>query len=596
MENDVLVIGGGLAGWRAAEAAAKAGASVALVANGAGNSPDIHALNVPVGPDDSVELFIEDTLRSGRGACDRALVETLCRESVALADEFPWDRGPDGSLDLLQPVGCSVPRCVSIGHHIGAWALAKLKRDLAGKVEVLRGRIVTLRAEDGAFHAEMDPHAEAAEFDSHAEAAEFDSHAEAAETAEFDPHAEAAEIAEFDSHAENAERSHSSLFTRHSSLVAKTVVLATGGWCGKYAFSDNPPELRGDGIALAQSLGAAVRDRDAVQYEPTVALAPAAVRGIPVITTMLHEGATFRNARDEEFLPDRHANKDELSRAILAEIAAGRGVDGGVWFDATGVPAEVLRTRYADTVRRYAAAGVDVTREPMLVAPAPHTSLGGVVIDARCRVLRPDGSPVPGLFAAGEVTGGVHGLNRIGGNAGTEVLVFGKIAGTEAARHAAASFAPPAPPSSIDKISGVVVRGHGVASGRAGDPRFPDGTIAMQIPFFRALGLDLGGFHPGTINIDCTPLRFRPGPGALLFERVKWHSETPAETFSFARATLVRDGARHSAWIYYPHPETKPEHFQPGGVAEVIAPLVPDLAYGDRVILETTPDQALWLA
>ena len=318
----------------------------------------------------------------------------------------PWDRNPDGSFDLLQPVGCSVPRCVSIGHHVGAWALAKIRRDLAGKVEVVRGRIVTLKAEDGAFRAEMD------------------------------------------SHAENAERSHSSLFNLHSSLVAKTVVLATGGWCGKYAFSDNPPELRGDGIALAQSLGAAVRDMDAVQYEPTVALAPAAVRGIPVITTMLHEGATFRNALGEEFLPDRHANKDELSRAILAEISAGRGIsclssdsvirhssqsDAGVWFDATGVPADVLRTRYADTVRRYAAAGVDVTREPMLVAPAPHTSLGGVVIDARCRVLRPDGSPVPGLFAAGEVTGGVHGLNRIGGNAGTEVLVFGRIAGREAA-------------------------------------------------------------------------------------------------------------------------------------------------------------------
>ena len=411
MGNDVLVIGGGLAGWRAAEAAAQAGASVALVANGAGNSPEIHALNVPVGPGDSADLFVADTLRSGRGACDPALVETLCRASVALADEFPWDRNPDGSFDLLQPVGCSVPRCVSIGHRIGAWSLAKIRRDLAGKVEVVRGRIVTLRAEDGAFRAEMD------------------------------------------SHAENAERSHSSLFTLHSSLVAKTVVLATGGWCGKYAFSDNPPELRGDGIALAQSLGAAVRDRDAVQYEPTVALAPAAVRGIPVITTMLHEGATFRNALGEEFLPDRHANKDELSRAILAEISAGRGIsclssdsvirhssqsDAGVWFDATGVPADVLRTRYADTVRRYAAAGVDVTREPMLVAPAPHTSLGGVVIDARCRVLRPDGSPVPGLFAAGEVTGGVHGLNRIGGNAGTEVLVFGRIAGREAALAAGA--------------------------------------------------------------------------------------------------------------------------------------------------------------
>ena len=145
-----------------------------------------------------------------------------------------------------------------------------------------------------------------------------------------------------------------------------------------------------------------------------------------------------------------------------------------------------------------------------------------------------------------------------------------------------------------ERIAGVVVRGHGVASGRAGDPRFPRGTIAMQIPFFRERGLDLAGFHPGTVNVDCAPLRFRPGPGALLFERVKWHPGMPAETFSFARATLVRDGASFPAWIYWPHPETKPEHFQPRGVAEVIAPPVPGLAYGDRVILETTPDQARW--
>ena len=176
---------------------------------------------------------------------------------------------------------------------------------------------------------------------------------------------------------------------------------------------------------------------DAVQYEPTVALAPARLRGIPVITTMLHEGATFRNRLGEEFLPDKHANKDAISRAIRAEIAAGRGIDGGVWYDATGVPREILETRYADTVQRYAVCGVDIAREPMLVAPAPHTSLGGVVIDARCRVLRAHGSPIPGLFAAGEVTGGVNGRNRLGGNAGTEVFVFGRIAGKEAAEHAA---------------------------------------------------------------------------------------------------------------------------------------------------------------
>ena len=138
--KDVLIIGGGLAGWRAAEAAVKAGASVSLVANGVGNSPDIHAINVPVRDDFSVERFIADTLRSGRGGCDRALVEVLCREAVKLADEFPFDRNPDGSYKLLQPLGCSVPRCVSIDHKIGAWALAKIRRELAGKVEVVNGR------------------------------------------------------------------------------------------------------------------------------------------------------------------------------------------------------------------------------------------------------------------------------------------------------------------------------------------------------------------------------------------------------------------------------------------------------------------------
>ena len=377
--HDVLIIGGGLAGWRAAEAAARAGAKVALVANGVGNSPDIHALNVPVGTGDSVGRFVDDTLRSGRGACDRELVEVLCREAVKLADEFPFDRNPDGSYKMLQPLGCSVPRCVSIDHKIGAWALAKIKKELAGKVEVVNGRV------DGIVR-------------------------------------------------------NSTFYTLHftfaegeESRSARSVVIATGGWCGKYDFSDNPPELRGDGIDMAVALGAATRDMDAIQYEPTVALAPARLRGIPVITTMLFEGATFRNANGDEFLPDKHANKDAVSRAIFAEIEAGRGVDGGVWFDATKVPREILDTTYVDTVNRYAAAGVDIHREPMLVAPAPHTSLGGLVVDARCRVLKADGSPIPGLFAAGEVTGGIHGLNRIGGNAGTEVLVFGRIAGEEAA-------------------------------------------------------------------------------------------------------------------------------------------------------------------
>ena len=142
--TDVLVIGGGLAGWRAAQAAVRAGCSVRLVANGRGNSPEIHALNCPVHPDDSVERYIEDTMRAGKGANDRALVETLCRGSVALKDEFPFDRDPDGGYKLLQTLGASVPRCVSIGHAIGEYALREIQRELAGKVEVVEGRVTKI--------------------------------------------------------------------------------------------------------------------------------------------------------------------------------------------------------------------------------------------------------------------------------------------------------------------------------------------------------------------------------------------------------------------------------------------------------------------
>lgn len=216
-------------------------------------------------------------------------------------------------------------------------------------------------------------------------------------------------------------------------LFSRAIVIATGGWCGKYEFSTNPSYLKGDGIRMAEALGAATVDMDKVQYEPTVALEPDALRGIPVITTMLFEGATFRNGDGREFLSDKHLNKDGLSREITAEIAAGRGVRGGVWYDATQVPRELLLSKYAPLVKRYADQGVDISKEWMLVAPAPHTSLGGLKIDMRCRVLDRDGVPIPGLFAAGEVTGGVHGANRLGGNAGTEVLVFGRIAGESAA-------------------------------------------------------------------------------------------------------------------------------------------------------------------
>ena len=345
MESGVLIVGGGLAGWRAAEAAVNGGASVTLVANGAGNTPDIHALNCPVLPEDSVEQFVEDTLAGGKYGNDPALVETMCRESLSLKDEFKFDG------TVIRPLGCSVARAVSIRHAIGAIAVSEIKKRLNGKLKfesrtVTPEELVALRAADPGL----------------------------------------------------------------------IIIIATGGWCGKYEFTDNPRYLKGDGLLMAKALGAALKDVDEehVQYEPTVRV-EGPRRGIPVITTLLYEGARMLNLEGKEFLGDARLNKDELSKAIFRE-------GGYAIFDLTGVPEEKLRECKMDPSERL-----------IKVAPAPHSSMGGIVIDTKCHALDEEGRIVPGLFACGEVTAGVHGFNRLGGNGGTAAMVFGTIAGREAA-------------------------------------------------------------------------------------------------------------------------------------------------------------------
>lgn len=343
--NGVLIIGGGLAGWRAAEAAANGGARVTLVSNGVGNSPEIHALNCPVLPEDSVEQYVEDTLSSGKFEGDRALVETMCCESLALKDEFRFDG------TVIRPLGSKVPRCVSINHAIGAIALDAIKKRMQSVVKV-EARTVTV-----------------------------------------------AEI----------------LSIRAAEPSLK-IIIATGGWCGKYDFSTNPTYLKGDGLLIAEALGAALRDVDEahVQYEPTVRV-EGKKRGVPVITTLLYEGARLLNADGREFLGDARLNKDELSKAIFRE-------GGYAFYDLTGVPEEKLRD-----------CRMDLSERVIKVAPAPHSSLGGIMIDSKCHALDCYGNIVQGVFACGEVTAGIHGLNRLGGNGGTAAMVFGAIAGREAA-------------------------------------------------------------------------------------------------------------------------------------------------------------------
>ncbi len=142
-------------------------------------------------------------------------------------------------------------------------------------------------------------------------------------------------------------------------------------------------------------------------------------------------------------------------------------------------------------------------------------------------------------------------------------------------------------------VPAVVVRGHRVASGLNGDPRFPGGTIRMQIPHFAALGLDLSAFHPATLNVSLAPLSWRARQPAHTFRAVRWHPTEPAEGFSFFHLRLHRDdGPPVKGWIYLPHPQTKPEHFQSPDVLELLLPWIDGLGYGARVRLEV-PEQEM---
>lgn len=138
-------------------------------------------------------------------------------------------------------------------------------------------------------------------------------------------------------------------------------------------------------------------------------------------------------------------------------------------------------------------------------------------------------------------------------------------------------------------LSGRIVAGHQVASGRAADSPYPRGTIAMQIPHFQARGLDLSQMFPATLNVSIAPYVPRLSQPEITFAQVKWSPPHPAETFSFSPCQLEAQGQRYSGWIYYPHPETKPAHFQDPSTLEVLAPQIPTLAYGDAVRLFLSP-------
>jgi hypothetical protein len=145
------------------------------------------------------------------------------------------------------------------------------------------------------------------------------------------------------------------------------------------------------------------------------------------------------------------------------------------------------------------------------------------------------------------------------------------------------------------RVSAVLRSGYGVASGRAADSPYPAGTIALQTPYFQALGLDLTPFFPGTLNLSIAPHTFKIQQPEYTFKQVKWSPAHAAEDFSFSRCRVEFRGVQYASLVYYPHPETKIDHFQDAALLEILAVKIPDIQPGDRVSVDLNSHEILLL-
>ena len=226
---------------------------------------------------------------------------------------------------------------------------------------------------------------------------------------------------------------------------AKSVVMATGGIGKAWPITSNSWEYTGDGMALAYEAGAELMDMEFVQFHPTGMVWPPGVQGILVTEAVRGEGGILRNKNGERFMERYDAKRMELStrdvvaRSIYTEVKEGRGTEhGGAYLDISHKPAEYVKKKLPSMYHQFKElADVDITAGPMEVGPTMHYMMGGIRVEAETAQ-----SSLPGLFAAGEAAAGLHGANRLGGNSLSDLLVFGRRAGLAAAQHAKEVSAP----------------------------------------------------------------------------------------------------------------------------------------------------------
>jgi succinate dehydrogenase flavoprotein subunit len=400
VETDVLVIGAGGAGLRAAIAAAEAGRRVLVVcksllgkAHTVMAEGGIAAALHNVAYQDTWEVHFADTMKGGKMINDWRMAEIHARESPERVLELErwgavFDRTWQGRIHQ-RPFGAhTYPRLAHIGDRTG--------------LELLR----TLQ--DRAVHTDgVDVHMEITIFKLLKAGGRL-------------------------SGALAYRRADGSLILYRCGAL----IVASGGAGKMYRVTSNSWESTGDGTALAYDAGAQLRDMEMVQFHPTGMVWPAGVRGILVTEGVRGEGGVLRNKDGERFM-ERYdhermelSSRDVVARAINSEVGAGRGSPhGGVFLDITHRTPDYIKRKLPSMHEQFLKlAKVDITKEPMEVAPTIHYIMGGIKVDPETGQ-----SSVDGLFAAGEAAAGLHGANRLGGNSLSDLLVFGKRAGEAAA-------------------------------------------------------------------------------------------------------------------------------------------------------------------
>lgn len=437
---DVVVIGAGGAGLRAAIEARELGKRTAIVSKSLFGKAHtvmaeggIAAAMGNVNPRDSWQIHFRDTMRGGKFLNNWRMVELHAKEAPQRVWELEtygalFDRTTDGRISQRNFGGHEYPRLAHVGDRTGLELIRTLQQ-----------KIVSLQQEDFAQYGDYEANLKVF-----------------AECTITDLLKDGDVIAgAFGYWRESG---------RFICLEAPAVILATGGIGKAFKVTSNSWEYTGDGHALALRCGASLINMEFVQFHPTGMVWPPSVKGILVTESVRGDGGVLRNSANRRFMfdyiPDVFADqyatseeeadrwyadpdhnrrppellpRDEVARAINSEVKAGRGSPhGGVFLDVCSrLPAEVIKKRLPSMYQQFKElADVDITAEPMEVGPTCHYVMGGVEVDPETAA-----ASVPGLFAAGEVAGGMHGANRLGGNSLSDLLVFGRRAGLGAATY-----------------------------------------------------------------------------------------------------------------------------------------------------------------